>query len=170
MQLDFSHDDRFLLSVSRDRHFSIFGVEDGVPFGLICMVKAHERIIWTGGWSHDDTYIATGSRDKKVKLWKKREEKWTLDSSLPVFKQSVTALAWTTSLQPYLLAVGLENGQISFWVQRAQTEWNCLYDVPASLCHVRTVRRLLWKQTQGALEIASCSSDHTVRIFKVVGV
>ena len=28
--------------------------------------KAHSRIIWSCGWSHDDACFATASRDKRV--------------------------------------------------------------------------------------------------------
>jgi elongator complex protein 2 len=74
VQMEFSHNDEYLLTVSRDRNFCIFQIQEinesdsiRVTAKLVYVGnKAHERIIWTGGWSMDDKYIATGSRDKLV--------------------------------------------------------------------------------------------------------
>lgn len=70
-KLKFSHDDKYLLSVSRDRLWSIYEkVEDqsdiGYTYQLASQAKAHARIIWDCSWSHDDTLFATASRDKTV--------------------------------------------------------------------------------------------------------
>jgi len=68
--LKFSHNDQYLLSVSRDRHWILWSrtsIEDA-PFKLLCQKeKAHGRIIWRVSWSHDDLYFATASRDKTVR-------------------------------------------------------------------------------------------------------
>ena len=67
VQMEFSHDDQFLLAVSRDRNFSIWDMR---TFEMVQMItKAHDRIIWSGSWSANDTVIATGSRDKTVYIY-----------------------------------------------------------------------------------------------------
>lgn len=78
VQLQFSHNDKYLLSVSRDRHFSLFQVNESdksdksdssspsVEVTLLCRVQAHERIIWSCSWNFNDNYFITGSRDKSV--------------------------------------------------------------------------------------------------------
>ena len=66
VQLEFSHDDQYLLSCSRDRQWCLFRrVESSMNFELLKKFKdAHSRIIWGISWSHDDHLFATGSREK----------------------------------------------------------------------------------------------------------
>lgn len=91
VQIEFSHDDSLMLSVSRDRHWALTTVREEAegeyvwrtPFsrlefltpamrcaGVTCEVvqreKAHARIIWSCSWAQDDSVFVTGSRDKKV--------------------------------------------------------------------------------------------------------
>ncbi|VDK29371.1 unnamed protein product [Anisakis simplex] len=72
-QLEFSHNDSMLLSVSRDRTFALYGCDSSSDAFDWRLLKAssktdgvHSRIIWTCSWSSDDRYFATGARDKKV--------------------------------------------------------------------------------------------------------
>eukprot|EP00850_Spirogloea_muscicola_P024029 SM000426S15716 [mRNA] locus=s426:4903:8745:+ [translate_table: standard] len=136
-QIEFSWDDRFILCVSRDRQLSIFqaatesgGVEqpeqanmDRSPYVLLDQVAAHKRIVWTGSWAPASYMFATGSRDKLVKIW---EIATSEDGSpvirhlmtLPVFRSSVTAAAWSSccfSDGSHVLAVGTEEGSIEVW-------------------------------------------------------
>ncbi|KAJ1963369.1 Elongator subunit elp2 [Dipsacomyces acuminosporus] len=80
--------DKFLLSVSRDRSWSLFAripessdqpssaagaevySEPTGPYRLLHrQAKAHARIIWDAAWSPDARFFATASRDKSIKLW-----------------------------------------------------------------------------------------------------
>ena len=67
----FSHSDSFMLTVSRDRSWSICrrNAEPGKdPLSVVFRKeKAHARIIWDASWSPDDSVFATGSRDKTVR-------------------------------------------------------------------------------------------------------
>lgn len=67
----FSHNDRWLLTVSRDRLWSLSERTDDpdTPYRLAAKNKAHARIIWDCSWSHDDKLFVTGSRDKTLKVW-----------------------------------------------------------------------------------------------------
>jgi elongator complex protein 2 len=170
-QVEFSHDDRFLLSVSRDRSFCVFSMTD---YKLVFKTKAHDRIIWGCSWSPDDAFIATASRDKKIKIWKRvkgktstttegdgKEEEWTwvLDSTM-IFKQAVTAVTWLpdartggggggASSWEYVLAVGFENGIIALWSAKQANEklqWSALCSLPPSMCHVDVVKRMRWRR------------------------
>ena len=79
--------------------------------------KAHSRIIWDAGWSHDDRYVISASRDKSVKLWKFDEgEREGLIEVLTVkFEEGCTAVAFMPlegGSDAYTFVVGLESGDL----------------------------------------------------------
>ena len=69
-----------------------------------CERAAHARIVWSCAFSHDDRYFATGSRDKRVRVWRvgstagaaetAGSPACVCDSALPVFAAGVTAVAF----------------------------------------------------------------------------
>lgn len=76
VQIKFSHDSSYILSVSRDRSWKLFKrpqsqlEADWTPVsGLSTKNSFHTRIIWSCDWSHDDKYFVTTSRDKRVCIW-----------------------------------------------------------------------------------------------------
>ena len=91
VQLEFSKNDQYLLSCSRDRQWALFerSEDPATPFkfDLLKLEKdAHSRIIWGISWSHDDALFATASREKQhsVKVWNGVGDKiGTLHSELP---------------------------------------------------------------------------------------
>lgn len=64
VQLQFSPDSSHLLSVSRDRRWTLFSRNEKDEFELVSTTNkataVHTRIIWTCSWSHDSKYFATG--------------------------------------------------------------------------------------------------------------
>lgn len=139
--MKFSADNRYLLSVGRDRRWSVFENRASVTPSddLICNFQLiattdkkngiHSRIIWTCDWSHDAKVFATGSRDAKVVIWTRTEEADS-QTSLGQFKalgrldlaknDSVTALAFAHDYHQgengvYLVALGLEVGSIHLY-------------------------------------------------------
>ncbi|XP_073049967.1 elongator complex protein 2 [Primulina eburnea] len=188
-QLEFSHDDNFLLAVSRDRHFSVFSIKhtgvNEIRHQLIVNQEAHKRIIWACSWNPYCHEFATGSRDKTVKIWQVEEESSVkLLTTLPMFKSSVTALSWLgvdRQRNHSLLAVGMENGLIELWSYSNTRIENASIEVPnvavfvrfdPYICHVSAVRRLRWKMGEKtgdprSSQLASCGDDHSVRIFQI---
>ena len=144
--------------------------EDKVQHKLLVKVEAHKRIIWTCSWSSCDHFFATGSRDKTVKIWEllqNTEDSFQvrLNTTLPVFKSSVTALAWapyTASLEKsFILAVGKEDGSLELWKANLtlenpslshqqgimrKLEMNCCSRLDTYLCHAATIHRLCWRK------------------------
>eukprot|EP01100_Stratorugosa_tubuloviscum_P013666 TRINITY_DN699_c2_g1_i2.p1 TRINITY_DN699_c2_g1~~TRINITY_DN699_c2_g1_i2.p1 ORF type:complete len:503 (-),score=198.51 TRINITY_DN699_c2_g1_i2:132-1640(-) len=186
-QLEFSHNDQYLLSCSRDREFAVSKRNEDNSMNVLCICKkAHQRIVWTCSWSPDDKFILTGARDKFVKCWKFNDDKVDCDSTLPTFDFAVTAVVWApvnqiTNNHNYMACIGLENGQISIWLASLlgdSLSWYCASVFNQSYCHVSTVRRLCFQpqnqhnqhtdnKKEKKFNIASCSLDHSVRLFEV---
>ncbi|KAJ8935251.1 hypothetical protein NQ318_011497, partial [Aromia moschata] len=130
VQLQFSPDSNHLLSVSRDRRWSLFTRNEQDQFELVATTTKstgiHARIIWACCWSHDSKYFATGSRDGKVVVWTVNEEKEkttalgqceAASTVLELPNESVTAVAFAPDLVSgaYLVAVGVESGEIRLY-------------------------------------------------------
>ncbi|CAH2000531.1 unnamed protein product [Acanthoscelides obtectus] len=186
VQLQFSPDSQSLLSVSRDRRWSLFAKNEEEKFELVATTDKktgiHTRIIWTCAWTHDSKYFATGSRDGKVVTWTRRigKEKTSVlgecesVGDLLVFKNdSVTAVAFAPDFVggKYLKAIGFESGTIRLYLGDQE-----VLSLSQSEAHHLTVKRLAFRPIFGAsgcpedrniLQLASCSSDTSVKIFDI---
>ncbi|XP_010479387.1 PREDICTED: elongator complex protein 2 isoform X1 [Camelina sativa] len=184
--LEFSYDDTMLLSVSRDRHFSVFSIQrtdnGEVSHKLMAKVEAHKRIIWACSWNPFGHQFATSSRDKTVKIWSiESDARIKQILALPQFGSSVTAVAWTgldRKEKSGCVAVGMESGLIELWtIKIIETEEGTTATAALALrlepfmCHVSAVNRLVWKPTekcesnQSLLRLTSCADDNCVRVF-----
>lgn len=194
--MQFSPDNRSLLSVSRDRKWALYdrGAGDGGDeFRLIASTNkqngVHARIIWTCDWSHDSALFATGSRDGKCAVWNRSVERdevrdgTTLGgyTSVGVFeiKDSITALSFAKSYHNnakdnYLIALGCESGIIK--VCCFSGVWKQLCTLDSSVAHHLTVRKLSFRPNNNSSEtvdngrhtLASCGNDHLVRIHELI--
>ncbi|CAB1350780.1 unnamed protein product [Coregonus sp. 'balchen'] len=118
-QMAFSPNGHFLLAVSRDRTWSLWRRDypaatrtDTEPhFSLYTHTRkdiaVHTRIIWSCDWSVDNKYFVTSSRDKKMH---KSRIVFRLCSDL------------ADHFKCYLLAVGLESGQVLLYKWRPSEE------------------------------------------------
>ena len=141
--------------------------------------------------------LASGSRDGNVKIWRLTngddENAVTMNQLFsfapktlnPAGKpDAVTALSFAPrpvaeSGQDALLALGFECGLIELWsiplsVEASSPETSpvLMHSLPSNLCHVATVTKLAWrpmsqKRDNKELTLASGSSDHGCRIFRV---
>lgn len=139
-RLKFSPNDKYLLSVSRDRTWCL-SERTGKPrpaykklIGTTKSSAIHERIIWDCCWTHDSKYFMTVSRDKKAILWSTDK---LLESSLSssgddqqastsmgcvtsnVYASSIQAvdslnfvINSVASAKSYLFALGFEDGSL----------------------------------------------------------
>lgn len=149
-QMKFSPNDQWLLSVSRDRRWTLFeatGNEADCIYKMVaCTDKKngiHSRIIWTCDWTHDSRIFATGSRDGKVVVWHKSDtENESNSSSLKGYRSlstldfqktdSITAIAFAKSFAQqgkcdYLAAIGLETGHIQ--IATLNEQWSILLKI-----------------------------------------
>ncbi|KAF3431933.1 hypothetical protein FNV43_RR26669 [Rhamnella rubrinervis] len=184
-QMEFSHDDKLLLSVSRDRQFSVFTIERTGPndtsYQLLARQEAHKRIIWACSWNPFGHEFATGSRDKTVKIWAVENQSSVKHlTTLPQFKTSITALSWAgldRKRNSGLLAIGMENGLIELWslsIDRTLPSATAalVYRLDPVMCHASAVNRLAWRSPEksedsSSIQLASCGADNCVRVFDV---
>ncbi|KAK9239948.1 WD40-repeat-containing domain protein [Lipomyces kononenkoae] len=190
----FSHDDRYLLSVGRDRLFVVWELsEEGEreAIGYYEMhykaVKGHTRIIWDGAWAPPglangglDYVFATASRDKTVKIWTRGGAKSWAPVLVQKFEDAVTAIDFSPSLvsrgTQALLAVGLDNGRIFVYSLSAGGDGILKMEQLVALDQTFTpslrISRISWRpqltQTADALyDIAVASDDSSVRIYSL---
>ncbi|KAL6267146.1 hypothetical protein P5V15_000225 [Pogonomyrmex californicus] len=180
-QMEFSPDGKYLLSVSRDRNWSLFKNIDGYHKLIAASSNddnPHSRIIWCCSWTQDSDYFATGSRDGKVAIWSTStiENNVIPNIILDMHNQSVTALCFAPNCitqGSYLLAIGFETGHIE--IRRINiyldNTWSVLLKYDTSQAHHLTVKRLKFRpndnQSRDTLQLASCSSDHSVKIYNI---
>jgi elongator complex protein 2 len=169
--IQFSNSGTKLLTAGRDRAWALFDISkietgwkliQGYP-------KAHSRIIWTCGFSHDDQYFATGSRDKTLKLWSLEQDQVCLIETIK-FEHSVTSLAFFTRLVngKYQCAAGLENGDIIIlFFALGETVIVDKISFDQSITHSKTVKSLSWNPTPEGIFLASCSEDHSVKVYQI---
>lgn len=109
------------------------------------------------------------------------KDNWQAVSSSLDVGESATAVDISpvvTNNCRYTVAVGTESGRIALYSWHLNKDgsrsggWNLLHAFDQSICHVLTVRRLRWRKTSeyedsSCLQLASCSLDHSVRIYNI---
>ncbi len=93
--------------------------------------------------------------------------------SLP---ESVTAVAFSPlplSDGSYLLAAGLESGQLIFvaWSPNSSSngspEWKIIKTLDQSEAHHNAVKRIRFSPLSKSMLVASCSTDHSVKLYEL---
>lgn len=131
----FSFDDKYLVSVSRDRAICVYkqispNGGEGRSWKLLKKIsKAHKRIIWDCAWL-DSTTFATASRDASISLWSIVQGEEASAESEEVTKLTTvevpgpaTSLTFSPpwynqrrqSHQSVILVVGLESGELVYF-------------------------------------------------------
>lgn len=170
--LSFSPDDRFLLSVGRDRQWAVFerSEEDANTYTLhTSNPKGHSRMILDCSWAPTAAghVFATAGRDKTVKIWSlmegKAECKATVSTSAPV---TAVAFRLETEGADVVLAHGNEDGAIALVSIDAKTfETTVIENMERAIVPCKTVNALRWRPE--SCQLASASDDGSVRIFNV---
>ncbi|OJA16969.1 hypothetical protein AZE42_00596 [Rhizopogon vesiculosus] len=167
-------DDRYILTVSRDRTWRLFekGVNGYLP---VAADKSHGRIIWDCAWSCEGDIFATASRDKTVKIWKHNSDpgRWGAITTMK-FEEAATAVAFSSAgadAHERWLAVGLETGDIKVYSNLMSTpdQWTLVLTIGSDLAHVDQINRLAWRATDNPSmkQLASCSEDGTLKVLIV---
>jgi elongator complex protein 2 len=163
-RIEFSHDDEFMASVSRDRKIILYKKDEKEGYKHFKEIEeAHERIIWDCSFSKDGQYLVTGSRDMKIKIWS------TLNLELKhelLFKSPVTSVAFLPLEGLNLIAIGCENGSIQLFHFGKEKE--LIYPVSKNLLPCETISRIRWKVNhEKSFNLLVSSHDHSVRVYNV---
>eukprot|EP00871_Galdieria_phlegrea_P001886 jgi/Galph1/2699/GphlegSOOS_G1362.1 len=168
-----------LLSVSRDRSFGIHREEDHQWRTLTHKQNVHQRILYSASWSPDERLICTASRDKTVKFHWGIDEQHSIGESthwiqtFPVGVRSVCFAPIIISQRYYLIAVGLENGEVHWMgIDRLTVGQSFLFFNTPCLLHGGAVTSLHFQPCASSVEmncllLASASMDGTVRVSQV---
>ncbi|XP_045134458.1 elongator complex protein 2-like [Portunus trituberculatus] len=178
-QLAFSPDDQYLLSVSRDRTWTVFmraennkGVTYKLQQSSTKKEDTHSRVIWSCAWLPDSIHFVTASRDKTVVVWGLVDSVWCKKAVLNE-NDEVTAVAATNVQTSHcvLIAIGLLSGDIHLRRYYPKKSAFSLEVTKVFHKHHDVVRRLKFRptleSTTNVVYLASCSSDSRVNIYKI---
>jgi elongator complex protein 2 len=179
--LSFSSDDRYLLSVGRDRQWAVFQRSEADPTtftNLTSNPKGHSRMILGAAWAPAtaDHIFATAGRDKSVKIWQKSEDTFTCKTTVAL-TSAVSAIGFlpTTYKDSYILAVGEDNGVVSIHRVAVSTlEAQHVVTIDKSHSPSKTITQLAWRPVSIAeadvrdrFELAVASEDTSTRIYAI---
>ncbi|UJR34031.1 hypothetical protein I4U23_021445 [Adineta vaga] len=182
VRMAFSNDGQYLLSVSRDRSWSMFTIDEtNLQAQLYKRISTnnphHKRIIWSCSFSHDDQYFITGARDQMIHIWRVKD-KSNDDNEQPCEKNplklidSITALTFAPQLiqnDKYFVVAGLDNGTVFLYTWNEQVSWQQLTSITPPIGFHLTVNHLCFRPSSSTThQLAGCSNDGTVRIFNIL--
>ena len=174
--LKFSSDDRYLLSVGRDRQWAVYerSEQDPSTFSpLTSNPKGHSRMILDAAWAPESgtSIFATAGRDKSVKLWRKNEGSFECKFTISL-KTPVTALAFLSHVYKgsFILAAGEESGELSVYrIAVESLEATHLSSVDKLASPSKTITQLSWrpipKEETDDFALAVASEDTSTRIY-----
>ncbi|CAG7946211.1 unnamed protein product [Penicillium salamii] len=178
--LSFSADDRYLLSVGRDRQWAIFQRSDSDPTlfeKLTSNPKGHSRMILGAAWAPatTDHVFATAGRDKSVKIWQKSEETFECKATVTL-TSAVSAIAFLpiTYKGSFIIAVGEDSGVVSIQRITAETfEVAHVVTLDKTISPSKTITQMSWRpvlaeaESKEQFELAVASEDTSTRIYAI---
>ncbi|KAB8267659.1 6PF2K-domain-containing protein [Aspergillus minisclerotigenes] len=180
--LSFSSDDRYLLSVGRDRQWSIYcrSEQDRSAFSLMeSHPKGHSRMILDAAWAPvpDFHTFATAGRDKLVKIWQISKGSFVCKTTITL-KSSVTAISFLPRVQAnsVFLATGEDSGELSLYkIAIDSLEAARLGNIDKLISPSKAITQLAWRpsakydtsQDEFSLQLAVASEDTSTRIYAI---
>lgn len=179
--LSFSRDDRYLLSVGRDRQWAVFARSDSDPTIFTSCAsnpKGHSRMILGAAWAPDtlNFVFATAGRDKSVKIWHRIEDTFPCKTTLGL-TSAVTAIAFlpVPYRNTFILAAGEDNGSVSIYqLAKDSLEARHVVTVDRRIAPSRTITQLSWRPVcsedaddRTQFELAVASEDTSIRIYVI---
>jgi elongator complex protein 2 len=169
--LQWSPEGDYLLSVGRDRIWSLFA-RIGEDFSTTTS-KGHSRMILGCSWAPVEAgcMFATAGRDKAVKIWVKIDAAFEIQHAISL-EHPVTAVAFLPRLVDgrLVLAAGVETGEIFIFLAIPEAlEAKTTIAVDIGLGSSKAVNRLMWRPSHhdDKLELAIASEDSSLRILSI---
>ena len=176
-KIAFSEDDKYLLSVGRDRQWAVFirNSDNLYRYELLKLgVKGHSRMLLDASWAPSSVpTFATGGRDKLTKIWQIVNNDISCVTTLSSMS-SVTAVDFLSReiSNRFVLAIGTEGGQISIhYLQKENYHaYHCL-NIDSWLCPSLAVNALSWRpnnadQISETYLLAAASEDASLRLYR----
>lgn len=173
--LQFSPDDKYLLSVGRDRQWAVW--ERTKDPGLYALKhsnpKGHSRMILNCAWTplEQPTFLTAG-RDKSVKIWQITDTEVQLKGTVAA-DASVTAVASCGKVIDgvVLFALGTETGKVEI----ARTEAESLHyieveTISTEISPAKTINQIVWRpgrEGEHGQQIAVAADDSSVRVYNI---
>lgn len=182
--LSFSPDDRYLLSVGRDRQWAIFARDEqswSTYTNWASNPKGHSRMILGAAWAPETTkpFFATAGRDKSVKIWQHSGDSFTCISTVAL-ESAVTAIAFlpTPFKNSFILAAGEDSGSVSIYrVAVESLEAKQVVTIDQRIAPSRAITQLSWRPTpvgdvdgKTPFELAVASEDTSTRIYAIANI
>ncbi|KAL3425670.1 Elongator complex protein 2 [Phlyctema vagabunda] len=179
--LKFSPDDTYLLSVGRDRKWTVFR-RDETKKALYVLQQAdpkgHSRMILDAAWApFTRPVFATAGRDKSVKIWTKENEEgaeFKFTGQTIQEQNSVTAIAFSNAVresEESYLAVGTESGNINVYLLHGlEIVKDQVIDLSLRPQATKAITQLSWRpsvETGKSIELAIASEDSSLRIHSL---
>ncbi|KAF2621133.1 WD40 repeat-like protein [Macroventuria anomochaeta] len=175
--LQFSPDDRYLLSVGRDRQWVVWErIDEPSLYALkYSNSKGHSRMILNCAWSplEQPTFLTAG-RDKSVKIWQIADSEVRLKGTVAA-NASITAIASSAKVMSgkAWFAFGTEAGEIGIASAKAEALDSVeVTMVSAESSPAKTINQIVWRparsEEQGQ-QIAVAADDSSVRVYNIVG-
>lgn len=173
--LQFSPDDKYLLSVGRDRQWTIWerSKEPSLYSLKHANPKGHSRMILNCAWAplEQPTFLTAG-RDKSVKVWQIEGDEVQLKGTVAA-NASVTAVAVNEKViqDTIRFAFGTETGEIGVATAKLGALDNIeVTIVSAEISPAKAVNQIVWRPGRTAEEehqFAVATDDTTVRVYKI---
>ncbi|KAF2451976.1 RNA polymeras-like protein II Elongator subunit [Karstenula rhodostoma CBS 690.94] len=171
--LQFSPDDKHLLSVGRDRQWVVWARGDDEAYALKhANPKGHARMILGAAWTAlaQPTFVTAG-RDKCVKIWQIGNDVVELKGSVAA-SAAVTAVACNRGAKEGTVqfAFGTEGGDLVVGTAEAGgLDKAATVAVAKEVSPAKGINQIVWRPGRGGEghQMAVASEDSSVRIFDV---
>jgi elongator complex protein 2 len=172
--LQFSPDDRYLLSVGRDRQWVIWEQNNGPSLYTLKFSnpKGHTRMILDAAWApFEQPVFLTAGRDKTVKIWQITEAEVQLKGNVTA-TAAVTAVACNnrTINGGMMFAFGTENGELGVGCTQPDTlESSDVSLIATELSPAKPINQIVWRPDAGdnVQQMAVASDDTSLRVYNV---